>query len=1285
MKRHILALIIAAIAIVGSGIAQVSTQEQLQSADAELNQVYQQLRGSLNADQKQQLRTAQRDWLKKRNAFVAANPSNPQGALYQATIQRVSELKGAMGITDASNQQVGSSTPAPKPVHVISTHNGENDSKIKNKPTKEDIIIALQQPHVFINETNAAALNVIYLKNKNLFVTHCGGRDIGTEELKFWERDTGKCLRTIDLKNSFKWIFPSEDEISLIAVAAESKISKGEWVSINMNTGKITQKYKDHQSEEHLPNESVKMSYFNVAPFIQDLGCRQGMCGDAFWDVKPLTENGSLQDKISAKITTDQKLNFFVSAPGRNIYIKCQLSAETLLSAANGNELSINDISAVYPFNAAMFIVILKGGDKAIVCDTRLSENKYNLLERNQVAAIQKSQKIPLKYYATAVYSISNHSLEYGGSFFYEGGQGSLLSSDMNTQIKLENEQGEIFAGIIGDDKPPLKVGIVGEKSFPPVQTAINSGAEKLVVSFKNFLSGIDLYSLKNEFCISAKEGKIFDNPVISPSSKNIYWTEISSEWTYPNGFKDPYGFEKSSSRSFGEHQVGSVFAARWDQSIKAQNILASSILQGTSFDLSKAAYMSSNALSVIDLENQQLQSVSNPYPNQPQLLDYAGLSGDLLKIINISIADPSKSGFFSISSGDEFPQIESSLAGVVNDDNVDGTSHISDLDISKNGEILSLIESKYRDAIICSTNENASPEVFPADGVTSVKWINEDKFYLTSQEGVAIVSIDGKVLSSWNLPNSSSDIGLKKWSGPDSWSYDPVSRKFFFAAYDGAVHALNFNKDDSFEERYKIYFSNDRIPIFVTPENFYATHSAKVSSIAFTEGVHSFPLEQFDLRLNRPDIVLDRLGAPKEAIEAAKSLRDKRLKRMGVTEEMLTPDFHLPELKIVGNVPATIAKDQIDLQIKATDDKYPLDRLRVYVNNVPVNGRDGELLRDQKTQSLEKTILIKLAAGRNKIQVSVLNSVGAESLYANAEVNCTIARTKPKLYAVALGVSQYDRPEWCLKYAAKDATDLISKIKEKAGSSYSEVKPLLLTDKDVTKESAAKIKEFLSGSTIDDTVLIFMAGHGILDDKYDYYFGTTDIDPAKPSERGMPYEAIDNILAEVPSLKKALLMDTCHAGELDEDEKKELAAQDGAAVQVPTDPSMSGKVAMRSIGTRGMSVKAIEGTKGKSDWYEKLQDMFVDLRRGSGATVISSSQGAEYAFESSEQSNGLFTYALMEALDGKADPNKDGQITISTVGDYVKKRVQDLTKGKQNPNLRGVNLEEDFILSSTK
>jgi uncharacterized caspase-like protein len=576
---------------------------------------------------------------------------------------------------------------------------------------------------------------------------------------------------------------------------------------------------------------------------------------------------------------------------------------------------------------------------------------------------------------------------------------------------------------------------------------------------------------------------------------------------------------------------------------------------------------------------------------------------------------------------------------------------------------------------------------------IDSAYQLNKNKILISiPQNGISVIDTNGNKIIARYTNNIISE-GNWTWVRMPNPQRLAITEDFlYYLENSGKIAIMRW--DDSNNKFYSLpslYPQSSGPPVFLDLDGYYSTASKSIIGVHFTDGLRTYPLEQFDLRLNRPDIVLDRLGAPKEAIEAAKSLRDKRLKRMGVTEEMLKPDFHLPELQIVGDVPSTTPQDRLDLQIKATDDKYPLDRLRVYVNNVPVNGRDGELLRDQKTQSLEKAVPIKLAAGRNKIQISVLNSAGAESLYANAEVNCTAERPKPKLYAVALGVSQYDRPEWCLKYAAKDATDLVGKLKEKAGTSYSEVKPLLLTDKDVTKESTAKIKEFISGATIDDTVLIFMAGHGILDDKYDYYFGTTDIDPAKPAERGMPYEAIDTILAEVPSLKKALLMDTCHAGELDEDEKKELATSDGSATPaaIPaaaTNSSpMAGKVAMRSIGTRGMSVKAVQGAKGKSDWYEKLQDMFVDLRRGSGATVISSSQGAEYAFESSEQSNGLFTYALMEALDGKAAPNKEGQITISAIGDYVKKRVQDLTKGKQNPNLRGVNLEEDFTIGADK
>ncbi len=452
---------------------------------------------------------------------------------------------------------------------------------------------------------------------------------------------------------------------------------------------------------------------------------------------------------------------------------------------------------------------------------------------------------------------------------------------------------------------------------------------------------------------------------------------------------------------------------------------------------------------------------------------------------------------------------------------------------------------------------------------------------------------------------------------------------------------------------------------------------------IAFKKCYTGYPFEQFDLRLNRPDIVLERLGAPSEAVSIARQLREKRLKRMGVMEEMLKPDFHVPELEIVGDVPAATDADEINVTIKANDTKYPLDRLKVFVNNVPVNGRDGESLRDQNKQTLERTIPIKLAAGRNKIQVSVLNSAGAESLYANAEVNCTAQRPKPTLYAVALGVSDYANPDWNLKYAAKDARDVLDRLKSKSAGSYGEVKELLLTDKQVTKESLAKIRDFLEDATIDDTVLMFVAGHGLLDSNYDYYFGTTNIDFNNPAEKGIAFEEFDDLLAGLPSLKKSLLIDTCHAGELDEEEKTLLASAGAAAAPLPT----GNGIAMRSIGTRGMNVKAIEGARGASEWYDRLQGLFVDLRRGSGSTILSSSAGAEYALESSEQQNGLFTYAVLEALDGKreADTDKDGSIEMSELGEYVKKRVSELTNNKQTPNTRRVNLEGDFILAEVQ
>ena len=105
----------------------------------------------------------------------------------------------------------------------------------------------------------------------------------------------------------------------------------------------------------------------------------------------------------------------------------------------------------------------------------------------------------------------------------------------------------------------------------------------------------------------------------------------------------------------------------------------------------------------------------------------------------------------------------------------------------------------------------------------------------------------------------------------------------------------------------------------------------------------------------------------------------------------------------------------------------------------------------------------------------------------------------------------------------------------------------------------------------------------------------------------------------------------------------------------------------------------------GLQNSFELLRELFVNLQRGSGAIVISSASGLEFAYESGRYRNGLFTYALLEGLRGQADTNADQVIQVSELRDYVTGRVQKLSKNHQTPTARRENLEFDFRVVYTR
>jgi uncharacterized caspase-like protein len=116
-------------------------------------------------------------------------------------------------------------------------------------------------------------------------------------------------------------------------------------------------------------------------------------------------------------------------------------------------------------------------------------------------------------------------------------------------------------------------------------------------------------------------------------------------------------------------------------------------------------------------------------------------------------------------------------------------------------------------------------------------------------------------------------------------------------------------------------------------------------------------------------------------------------------------------------------------------------------------------------------------------------------------------------------------------------------------------------------------------------------------------------------------------------------------------------------------------------VKTRGfVVVKTKENAIGLHNSFALMKELFADLRRNNGAVVISSASGEEYAYESAQWKNGVFTFSIIEGLTKKkADGNKDGTVTVAELMNYVSQRTRELTGGRQNPTSRRENISVDF------
>lgn len=420
--------------------------------------------------------------------------------------------------------------------------------------------------------------------------------------------------------------------------------------------------------------------------------------------------------------------------------------------------------------------------------------------------------------------------------------------------------------------------------------------------------------------------------------------------------------------------------------------------------------------------------------------------------------------------------------------------------------------------------------------------------------------------------------------------------------------------------------------------------------------------------------------------------------------------NFQLPEITILekAKIPGFTQKNWLGFSAQlgpsAVEEKFL--RFNIYVNDVPLYGKQGVSLNEEILHLKENTVNVELdkkdiklklssikkatgelifrlevnlclSQGNNKVQISLVNRDGIESFetfyiqkvdgrhysqaadhpygyggphFSGGQVSESgVSAAAPRMYVIGIGISQHELLD-DLKFPAINIQSFIQQfLLNKQGGldcSLSQVhayvagaslewdglkkdNPNFHLKEGFSKDDILSLRTTLRDTNVDDRVIIFYCGHGLLNEEEDLFLSTFEVDPLNPSKAGIALEELEDLLDGIPARNKLILLDACNSGEVD--------------------------------------------PRAGFDLLDLMKETFVDLRRSAGAFVISSSGGRELAFENPEWGGSAFTQSLLRVMEEQT------QITVSELQEFLAKGVSELTKGLQQPRARKKNISNNW------
>lgn len=465
-------------------------------------------------------------------------------------------------------------------------------------------------------------------------------------------------------------------------------------------------------------------------------------------------------------------------------------------------------------------------------------------------------------------------------------------------------------------------------------------------------------------------------------------------------------------------------------------------------------------------------------------------------------------------------------------------------------------------------------------------------------------------------------------------------------------VHFTNFSNNQYFS----LVAADSSTFFAVNDEGFYkSTSNAGKMLFYVSDSLDIISFEQLDLIYNRPDKLLKSVSGSDTSLARSYQLAyQKRLQKLRVDsniikfKQILLPEGSLELIQQKGN----FAEVSVVLQ----DKEFSLSSWNIWINGVPMFGNKGRIIRSQQKNRMDTTVQIILSFGLNRIEVGVRNKKGIESLRKPIFLKSTVSNIEKKILFIGIGIDDYKQKEFNLNWSVKDIKDLAAVLKEK----YPTIIIDTIFNKNATLKNILSLKVRLNTLNENDRVIFAYSGHGILNRQYDYFLSTHNINFDSPEEFGFSYTDLENLLDNISPREKLILIDACHSGELDKEEVEKIKVVSNSLRDSNINSRSSIKVtAKKKIGIRNS--------------YELMNELFTNINRGNGATVISAAAGTQFALEQGDLQNGVFTYCIIDAF------KQNSSLTISELKEIVTKRVSILTKGMQKPTSRTETIYNDW------